>query len=111
MTYAAPNALRNPGTIQEQRLQPATRTWIAQLPSCLELQALTEHYPRIANRLASLWSKPAQCEHYIDELLFNDRPGIRRGFPPRVCREIMQLKYALAEAYDERKRHCTPAFA
>ena len=111
MTYAASPFLRRQDNALEEKLQPATRAWMAQLPSCLALPALGRHYPRIANRIAGLWGQPAQCARYIDELLFNDRPEGRRGFPPAVYRDIMQLKYALTEAFTERSQSCAPAFA
>lgn len=111
MTYAESPSLRRQHNTQEEKLQTATRAWMGQLPSCLELPALSGRYPRIANRLASLWSKPALCERYIDELLFTDRPEGRCGFPPAVYREIMQLKYALTEAFTERNQSRAPAFA
>jgi hypothetical protein len=88
----------------ENNLHPETRTWAAQLPSSLELQSLMQQFPRIANRLASLWDTPLQCEAYLDELLFNDRSGLRQGFPPSVCREIMQLKSFLVDVGKEHKR-------
>lgn len=89
---------------EKQGLLPETRRWVGQLPSCLELRSLTQQFPRIANQLASLWGQPAQCERYIDSLLFNDRLDIRRGFPPPVCMEIMHLKYALLEVFDEGRK-------
>lgn len=89
---------------EKEGLLPETRRWVGQLPSCLELRSLIQQFPRIANQLAGLWGQPAQCERYIDSLLFNDRLDIRRGFPPPVCIEIMHLKYALLEAFDEARK-------
>ena len=91
-----------------ETLRSETRLWIAQLPPYLELRALTQQFPRIANRIANLWSTPVQCERYLDELLFNDRTGIRQGFPLPVCRELMQLKCALLEIFNDRKKMAPP---
>lgn len=89
-------------------LHPGTRIWATQLPRSLELQSLMQEFPRIANRLASLWDKPLQCEAYLDGLLFNDRSGLRQGFPSSVCREIMQLKSFLLDVVKEKKQATQP---
>jgi hypothetical protein len=89
---------------EDNRLRPETRTWAAQLPPSLELRSLIQQFPRIANHIASLWAKPVQCERYIDELLFNDRSGLRQGFPPQVGLEIMQLKNFLIDVLQEKSK-------
>ncbi|MBK7473132.1 MAG: hypothetical protein KAX84_06310 [Burkholderiales bacterium] len=48
-------------------------------------------FPRIANRLCSLWSHPALCNQYLSSLLMDTRDGAREGFPVAVAGELAAL--------------------
>jgi hypothetical protein len=72
-------------------MRTATIQWILKLPTDLQPRHLQIKYPRIANRLASLWPEPERCEPYFDELL-TDKRGGRKGFPPAVAQEIASLR-------------------
>ena len=99
-----PHVLRKALNEAEGLLRPETKAWLAQLPPDLAPKALALQSPRIANRIASLWGKPLQCEGYLDELLFNDhRTDNRQGFPPNVGLEIMQLKSIMLDRFEERR--------
>lgn len=56
----------------------------------MRLAALTQRYARIANRICSLWQKPAQCAEYLEELLIVRRVR-RQGFPADVAKDIAQI--------------------
>jgi hypothetical protein len=74
-----------------QELMPETFKWLAMLPASVRPKKLPALYPRIANRIAALWTRPLQCERYLDELMLDQR-GSREGFQPGVGAEIAALK-------------------
>lgn len=82
---------REPNGAENQELDPPTFKWLSQLPKDKRPNALPRQYPRIANRLASLWKRPIHCELYLDDLVMDLRGG-RRGFPAEVAAEITALK-------------------
>jgi hypothetical protein len=65
--------------------------WIESLPQEVRPGGLIQRFPRIANKLAEVWKRPAQCEKYLDTLMLDQRGG-RKGFPPDVAMEIAHLK-------------------
>jgi hypothetical protein len=71
-------------------LHPQAREWIQGLPPDLRLEALTQHYARIANKICSLWPKPEQCTEYLEELLIVRRVR-RQGFPAEVAKDIAKI--------------------
>jgi hypothetical protein len=82
--------MRQPAPIEP--LLDTTRAWLAALPVQIQTWALAQRFPRIANRLASLWRTPVQCENYLTELLLvRRRDCVRQGFPPQVARELAAL--------------------
>lgn len=72
-------------------LSDATRAWLEALPMSVRPVALADKYPRIANKLASLWKQPRQCDVYFESLLVDERGG-RQGFPQSVALELVTLK-------------------
>jgi len=91
------------GRNDRRRLQPlnqalpVTTRWVASLPASVQLAALLETLPRIANALARLWQDDAGVSEYLDELL-TDRRGGRQGFPPEIHHELMLLREYLDSA-------------
>lgn len=85
---AAPAERRSP---QSTALAESTTRWMAELPQRLQPQETAARFPRVANRLAALWSLPEQCRQCFDELLLDGR-GDRQGFPERVAMELAALK-------------------
>jgi hypothetical protein len=69
----------------------ATVQWILKLPPHVQPRHLQVKYPRIANRLASLWTEPTRCEPYFEDLL-TDKRGGRKGFPLAVAQELASLR-------------------
>jgi hypothetical protein len=50
-----------------------------------------ENYPHVIEELVRLWAVPA-ADHYLDELLLDNRGGTRLGFDLPAVREIMMLR-------------------
>ena len=71
-------------------LFPASVRWMASLPSGSQATAIGKDFPRIANMLAALWTRPDALTSYLNELLV-DRRGRRQGFPNRVLAELHAL--------------------
>jgi hypothetical protein len=60
------------------------------LPAAEALCALEGNYPRIINKLQTLWPNES-CDKYLDSLIIDDRGG-RQGFNPSAMSEILFLK-------------------
>lgn len=52
---------------------------------------LAAAFPRIVNRMASLWRSPRQMDRYFEDLLTDTR-GNRQGFPLGILMELTTLK-------------------
>ncbi len=81
---------RAPARPQDHKLSEPARRWLATLPPAILPRALCSQYPRIANRLALVWSDAVLTAHVLDNLLV-DRRGGRRGFPQAVRDELLAL--------------------
>jgi len=65
--------------------------FVESLPEDLRPYTLARTFPRIVNKMAELWRRPAQMDVLFDELLVDTRGG-RQGFPLTVLFEITALK-------------------
>ncbi len=79
-------------------LLDATTLWMAELPQPVRPTLLARRFPRIANSIAELWRRVADCEEYLDTLVV-DRRGGRTGFPPEVAQELTALRSYFAELH------------
>ena len=68
-----------------------TKDWMASLPFEFQPRAIAEVFPRIANAMAALWTRPDALTSYFDELLVDKRRG-RQGFPTDVVGELHALR-------------------
>lgn len=84
-----PKTLRAPQ--RHEAVQNETLRWLASLPEQVRPVELTRRYPRIANKIASLWRQVARCEEFLDELVV-DRRGGRKGFPLAIAQELTALR-------------------
>ncbi len=66
--------------------------WLASFGENTRPKFLPQNYPRIANRIALLWSEPTLMRPYLDELMVDGR-GNREGFPQEVLIELGSLKH------------------
>lgn len=73
------------------QLLPATSEWARRLPEAIRPVHLVRLYPRVANRLAFAWQDRRATEDVFDDVLI-DRRGGRRGFPPDVRADLLQLR-------------------
>ena len=81
---------RRKGTPMDVPL-PRTVAWLARLPKDVRPMELTRTYARITNLIAAAWDDPAATYAYFDELLHDER-GSRKGFPPDVMGELLELR-------------------
>jgi hypothetical protein len=72
-----------------ETLLPMTARWMATLP--FQPMALAKTFPRIANTLTALWSRPDMLSGYLSDLLVDKRGG-RQGFPADVLEELHALR-------------------
>ena len=71
-------------------LFPTTVRWMETLPSEFQPTAIGKGFPRIANTLAALWTRPDAFMSYLDDLLIDKRGG-RQGFPIDALTELHAL--------------------
>jgi hypothetical protein len=72
-------------------LLPATRRWLDAMPDEYRPLELAKQFARLANLIASAWNNPRECSAFIHSLLRDQRGG-RRGFPPEVMEDIVNLR-------------------
>ena len=77
---------------------PMAQRWVARLPGEIQPRALLQRFPRVANKLAKLWSDRESFADYLNQLLV-DRRGARKGFPPVVHNELLNLRDHLEGRY------------
>lgn len=78
-------------------LLPMTRAWAGKLPEALRPVALLSAFPRVANQVAASWDDAPACAALLEDLIV-DRRGNRRGFPPEVHADLLDLWRAFAGA-------------
>ena len=79
------------GTQKPEVLSEHAKSWIEKLPEDVRPKELPEQFPRIANRISSLWKHPDELMEYLDDLLVDTR-GDRGGFPMAVAMELATVK-------------------
>ena len=91
-----PTTLRRLERPQDRELMEHAVLWSNDFPGELRPNLLLASYPRVANRLALCWPDKRLTHHLFDDLLVDNRGG-RRGFPPPVRVELLQLYRAFFE--------------
>jgi hypothetical protein len=91
-------------------LTPEARQWLADTPRKVRPNMLMLKFPRIVNEITKRWSRPVQCEKYLDELLFDTRDGTRQGFPAEIAIELAALKARLHALIHERRLAANPDY-
>jgi hypothetical protein len=79
-----------PESIQGLDQQAIIAEWLNQLPEHVRPYRLTDHYPRLAVKMAELWRKPIPLQNYLRGLVLDDRGG-RQGFPEDIAGELLRL--------------------
>jgi hypothetical protein len=93
-----PGQVAGPAVSDDQMRQQEIQAWAKKLPEEVRPRELIKAYPRIAFKIAFLWSKPAEFDQYMNELLI-DKRGDRAGFPPAVANELVGLNVFYTERY------------
>jgi hypothetical protein len=82
---------RRPPVHDDTSLNEDSRALLKSLDEALLPIHLACRFPRIMNRIAALWKRPAHLDPYFDDLL-TDKRGGRQGFPFEVARELLALR-------------------
>jgi hypothetical protein len=83
--------LRKAPTSADLELTEDAKQFIASLDLSVRPIETAKQFPRIVNRIASLWKKPFLMDGYFEDLLI-DKRGNRQGFPLRIAGEITALQ-------------------
>jgi len=85
-------------------LNPAGQALLASIEEATRPTKLAAAFPRIVNRMASLWRSPRQMDLYFEDLLTDTRGG-RQGFPLGILMELSALKeYYQTKAFPPTQR-------
>ena len=76
---------------EDQSLSEASLALLAKLPDDIRPKELHEQFPRIFNKISSMWRRPDSLIVYMEELLVDSR-GDRAGFPLRVALDLATIK-------------------
>lgn len=83
--------VRRPELPRDSALTGTTRRWLQRLPARRRPYRLCTAYPRVANRIAWVWTDKNMAAQVLDDLLVDHRGG-RSGFPHWVMRELRRLQ-------------------
>jgi hypothetical protein len=72
-------------------LNAAAHALLASIEERARPRDLAAAFPRIVNRMASLWRTPRLMHRYFDQLL-TDKRGVRKGFSLDILMELTTLK-------------------
>lgn len=86
-----PTPWKRKSQLLDDGLQHFTQVWLKSLPDAIKPLKCAEHYPRVLNKLAALWSLEERCMDFLDELLL-DRRGERQGFSYGITGELRLLR-------------------
>jgi len=92
MQASRPEVMRQAPARQE--LPTTTVRWALTLPTENRPLFLLTHYPKIANKLAEIWSNRASVQRCLDDLMLDHR-GDRAGFPQEAFNDLMRLQQLL----------------
>ena len=73
-------------------LDAAAQALLTSIEESARPKELAAAFPRIVNRMASLWRTPRQMNRYFEQLLTDSRGGIREGFSLGILMELTTLK-------------------
>jgi hypothetical protein len=92
-----PKAVETPAAATQAPSAPSAeltdeaRRLLVSLETRVALTQSAARYPRVLNRIATAWSRPAELERALNDLLLDAR-GNRQGFPPEVVTELASLR-------------------
>ena len=77
--------------VEDKSIDANGKLLLDKLPEDIRPKVTVEKYPRIVNKLGTLWKRPDEFVEYLDELLV-DKRGKRQGFPLSVALELASVK-------------------
>jgi len=77
--------------VEDKSLDANGKMLLDKLPEDIRPKVTAEKYPRVVNKLGTLWKRPDEFVEYLDELLV-DKRGKRKGFPLSVALELASVK-------------------
>ncbi len=85
------NWKRHNTELLDTSLQSFTQMWFESLPDSVKPHNCAQHYPRVLNKIAALWSLNERCLDYLNGLVIDTR-GDRQGFSYGVLGEMRRLR-------------------
>ncbi|MGH8634470.1 MAG: hypothetical protein ACRET7_10105 [Burkholderiales bacterium] len=82
---------RNAREREDLELDAAAQALLASIEEPARPKELAAAFPRIVNRMASLWRTPRQMNRYFEQLLTDIRTG-RKGFSLGILTELTTLR-------------------
>jgi hypothetical protein len=78
-------------TVEDKSIDANGKMLLDKLPEDIRPNLTAEKFPRVVNKLGTLWKRPDEFVEYLDELLV-DKRGKRKGFPLSVALELASVK-------------------
>lgn len=92
---------RNQNGLMGDELEKLMRNDMERYP-----RELVARFPRIADRIVSLWDTPEAMRRCFEELLITDQD--RQGFPPEIASELFSLSRAYEDLLDRTDDNLDP---
>ena len=73
-------------------LSAEAQALLASIEESARPNELAAAFPRIVDRMASLWKTPPQMNRYFEQLLTDSRGVVRKGFSLGILMELTTLK-------------------
>ena len=73
-------------------LSAEAQALLASLDESVRPKELAAAFPRIVDRMASLWSTPRRMNRYFEQLFTDSRGGARKGFSLSILMELTTLR-------------------
>jgi len=73
-------------------LSAKAQALLASIEESARPKELAAAFPRIVDRMASLWKTPPQMNRYFEQLLTDSRGVVRKGFSLGILMELTTLK-------------------
>jgi hypothetical protein len=77
--------------VEDKSIDANGKMLLDKLPEDIRPNLTAEKFPRVVNKLGTLWKRPDEFVEYLDELLV-DKRGKRKGFPLSVALELASVK-------------------
>ena len=86
------NERRSAPEKESLELSAEAQALLASIDESARPKELAAGFPRIVDRMASLWKTPPQMNRYFEQLLTDSRGVVRKGFSLAILMELTTLK-------------------